>query len=50
MNSIYYIKELEKQLEDIEKRLSNVDDFKEWAILQVAKSNILSSLQLYELD
>jgi hypothetical protein len=36
--------ELEKQLKDINKRLDNVDDFKEWAILQVAKSNVLASL------
>jgi hypothetical protein len=39
--------ELEKQLQDINERLENVDDFKEWSILQVAKSNVLSSLQLY---
>lgn len=44
MNSIGYIKELEKQLEDIEKRLNNVDDFKEWAILQNAKAIVLSTL------
>ncbi|MEH7116173.1 hypothetical protein V7128_01940 [Neobacillus vireti] len=43
-------KELEKQLKEINERLNNVDDFKEWAILQVAKSNILSSLQLYIID
>jgi hypothetical protein len=40
-------KELLKQLNEINARLDNVDDFKEWAILQVAKSNVLSSLQLY---
>jgi hypothetical protein len=39
--------ELEKQLKDINERLNNVDDFKEWAILQVAKSNVLSSLMQY---
>jgi uncharacterized protein YjaG (DUF416 family) len=44
MNSIGYIKELEKQLESIEKRLNNVDDFKEWAILQNAKATILTTL------
>jgi hypothetical protein len=40
-------KELLKQLSEINARLDNVDDSKEWAILQVAKSNVLSSLQLY---
>jgi hypothetical protein len=40
-------KELLIQLSEINARLDNVDDFKEWAILQVAKSNVLSSLQLY---
>lgn len=39
---------LEWQLADIEKRLNNVDDFKEWAILQSAKATVLAALQKYE--
>ncbi|WP_180827324.1 hypothetical protein [Bacillus sp. UMB0728] len=39
---------LENQLQDIEKRMNNADDFKEWAILQNAKATILAALQKYE--
>jgi hypothetical protein len=39
---------LENQLQVIELRLNNVDDFKEWAILQNAKATILAALQKYE--
>ena len=39
---------LEFQLREIEERFGNCEDFKEWAMLQVAKSNILSALQKYE--
>ncbi|MFO1442924.1 hypothetical protein KDN24_06800 [Bacillus sp. Bva_UNVM-123] len=39
---------LENQLGEVEKRMNNADDFKEWAILQNTKAIILNSLQKYE--
>jgi hypothetical protein len=36
------------QLDNIEKRMDNVDDFKELAILQIAKTKVLTALQKYE--
>jgi hypothetical protein len=40
--------QLVNQLTEIERRLNNVEDFKEWAILQNTKAIILTALQKYE--
>jgi hypothetical protein len=40
--------QLANQLNEIETRLKNVDDFKEWAILQNAKALVLTAMQKYE--